>query len=137
MCADYLTVRAKRATGSGGCHFTTLPNPNRQMPWPPQSTPQPNARSGQRLGLAMQRQVGGPEVWSGGAADPIINGHTVGGGSSWADIASMHTWWHHKRVQILVHSSLFPSKSTLVPPTPHHSSARHLGQKEKTGRRPP
>ena len=37
----------------------------------------------------------------------------AGGGSSWADIASMHNWWHHKRVQILVRSSLFPSKSTL------------------------
>ena len=62
MCAGSLTVRAKRATRSDGCHFTAFPNPNRQTPWPPQSTPQTSVRSGQRLGLAMQRQTGGPEV---------------------------------------------------------------------------
>ena len=141
VCAGSLTVRAKTATGSDGCHFTAFPKPNRQMPWPPQSTPQTSVRSGQRLGLAMQRQTRGPEVWSGGAADSIINRRTAGGGSSWAGIASMHTWWHHKRVQILVCSSLFPSKSTLGVLEwfhPLHTTAQHYiwGRKRRLGEDP-
>ena len=92
-----LTIRTKIIC-TGGCHLNILPNLKAQTHF----VPQPGMKSGQRLVLAVQREMGSPKLWSGHRNDC-----TPGAGiSSWADTVSAHTMWHHKKVQWLIVESL-------------------------------
>ena len=105
--------------------FPPFPIQRGKHPGPAHSKPQPDIRSGQRFGLAMQRQRGAPGVYPEGALEATVSTHT----------GCSHKSKQHLSAESLagrrwegVQSGSFPRESTLSLSTLKGSLVLDLGQ---------